>query len=184
MLFSDIVAFTPRCEQLEPAEVVEQLNVYFSYVDRAFSDHRGVIDKRMGDGIMAVFVPHDEDDTPVGTRAVRCALEMLHHLDACNAELAERGIEAFQIRVGVAAGSLVQGNMGSDVKLEYTVIGDVVNLASRLEGQARPGHVLAQHCLVTALPEADLEGVSLDEPRTINVKGRAEAVEVQELRPG
>lgn len=183
VLFCDIVGFTPRCEQLEAAQIVEQLNIYFSHVDRAFSDHRGVIDKRMGDGIMAVFVPREGDDTPVAVRAARSALDILRHLEGCNAELAKRGEDPFQIRVGVAAGPLVQGNMGSLVKLEYTVIGDVVNLAARLEGHAAPGHVLVPHAVLDELRDDERASLVFGERRTITVKGRAEPVDVQDVRP-
>ena len=183
VLFADIVGFTPRCERLDAAQVVEQLNVYFSHVDRAFTDHRGVIDKRMGDGIMAVFVPREGVETPVAQRAIQCGLDMLRHLEGCNAQLAEWGQEPFEIRVGVAAGPLVQGNMGSKVKLEFTVIGDVVNLSSRLEGQATPGYVLVPHTLLEQMPVSERDAVELGERRTITVKGRAEPVDVQELRP-
>jgi len=183
VLFCDIVEFTPRCERLEAAQIVEQLNIYFSHVDRAFADHRGVIDKRMGDGIMAVFVPRDDIDEPVAQRAVRSGLDILRHLETCNAELSKRGNEPFRIRVGVAAGPLVQGNMGSSVKLEYTVIGDVVNLAARLEGKAAHGHVLVPHAILESMPEQARASMAFGERRTITVKGRAEPVDVQDVRP-
>lgn len=183
VLFADVVGFTPRCEHLSAAEVVEELNIYFRHVDRAFEAHRGVIDKRMGDGIMAVFVPLEGPSHPVGARAVRCAVDILRRLVDCNEELVRRGSAPFELRLGVAAGPLVQGNMGSEVRLEYTVIGDVVNLASRLEGQATPGHVLVPHALLEELAPEDLRGVARGRRRTIQVKGRGEPVDVQDLRP-
>ncbi|MCK6501920.1 adenylate/guanylate cyclase domain-containing protein [Myxococcota bacterium] len=181
VLFADIVGFTPRCEPLPPEQVVEELNLYFAHVDPAFQAHGGVIDKRMGDGIMAVFVPRrGEAAEGVHARAVGCALDMQRALGPCNEALAARGSAPIRIRVGVAAGPLVQGNMGSAVKLEYTVIGDTVNLAARLESSATPGHVLVQ---AAALPERGPQTgpFTVTSRRTITVKGKQQAIEVVEL---
>jgi class 3 adenylate cyclase len=183
VLFADIVGFTPRCEPLPPEQVVDELNLYFAHVDPAFRTHGGIIDKRMGDGIMAVFVPiGKESAASMHARAVGCGLDMLRALTRCNGALAEQGAAPMQIRVGVAAGPLVQGNMGSDVKLEYTVVGDTVNLAARLEAAATPGHLLVS---ATSLPEMSPEtgGFSEVSRNTIRVKGKSQAVEVVELRP-
>ena len=183
VLFADIVGFTPRCEPMAPEEVVDELNLYFSYVDPAFEAHGGVIDKRMGDGIMAVFVPREgEGPDSVHARAVGAGLDMLRALEPCNEALAQRGAAPFRIRVGVAAGPLVQGNMGSEVKLEYTVVGDTVNLAARLEGEATPGCLLVSD---EALPEPGEEtgAYTVRSRRTIHVKGKAQAVDVVELAP-
>lgn len=183
VLFADIVGFTPRCEPLPPEQVVDELNTYFAHVDPAFRDHGGIIDKRMGDGIMAVFVPRDDEDAEkMHARAVGCGLDMLRALVPCNAALAERGAAPMQIRVGVAAGPLVQGNMGSDVKLEHTVVGDTVNLAARLEGEATPGRLLVT---ASAKPPISDETGPFTETsrRTITVKGKALPVDVVELEP-
>jgi len=183
VLFADLVGFTPRCERKSPEEVVDELNLYFQFVDEAFVKHGGVIDKRMGDGVMAVFVPRGEvDQQEVRRRAVRCALDLLRQVEACNAELARRGASPLAARVGVAAGKLVQGTMGSKARLEYTVIGDVVNLAARLEGEATPGHVLASSVAWGAF-DAPPEGCLVVGRSIIFVKGKAGAVDVVELAP-
>lgn len=177
VLFADIVGFTPRCEGRDPTEVVEELNFYFSCVDPALSERGGVVDKRIGDGIMAVFPEREGLDRP-GARAVEAGLAMQEALSTVNRAFALRGWPPIQIRVGVAAGPLVQGNMGSPARLEYTVIGDTVNAAARLEGQAAPGSVLALRSCV----EPHLADHVVDE-RTIRVKGKAERLAVVELRP-
>ncbi len=184
VLFADLVGFTPRTEQRSPEEVVEELNLYFSYIDPAFRQHGGVIDKRMGDGVMAVFVPkREESPESMRMRAVLCGLDLLRALAECNEKLAERGGEALAARVGIAAGPLVQGTMGSSVKFEYTVIGDVVNTAARLEGQARTNHLVVSAELFDVLPEGGaVPGLPVDR-REVRVKGKAKPIEVVELLP-
>ena len=144
VLFADIKGFTRRCNSVGAGEIVRQLNIYFEHMDAVILAHGGIIDKRMGDGVMVVFISPDgqQDLGALSHAAVRCGLEMQRALDRCNAQLAEDGGRPLRIRVGVAAGPLVQGNMGSRARLEYTVIGETVNLAARLEAAASPGHVL------------------------------------------
>jgi class 3 adenylate cyclase len=181
VLFGDIVGFTRRCERLTPEAVVEDLNTWFSHVDPIIKAYGGIIDKRIGDAVMVVFVPREGEDRShqeVWSRAVRCGLAMQAAMPECRSALARRRAEPMALRVGIAAGSLVQGTMGSPERYEYTVIGDVVNVASRLENRATPGHVLVQSEL--------LEGLELGrvvDQRIIQVKGRDGAIEVTELAP-
>ncbi|HEY8378770.1 MAG TPA: adenylate/guanylate cyclase domain-containing protein [Nannocystis sp.] len=144
VLFADVKDFTGRCSELGPDDVVRQLNLFFEHIDAVILDHGGIIDKRIGDGIMVVFID------PRGLRpvaalaaaAVRCGLAMLAELPRCNAALIESGGRPLELRIGVAAGPLVHGNMGSRARLEHTVIGRTVNLAARLEAAATPGRLL------------------------------------------
>lgn len=180
VLFADIVGFTPRCESMEPEDVVRDLNLYFQAVDPCLIHHGGVIDKRMGDGIMVVFPPGrgDPDDGGPGARACLAGLAMLSALPPLNAHLAGLGASPLQIRVGVALGPLVQGTMGSTERLEYTVIGDTVNLAARLESNATPGHVMT---VCEAIPpDGAFEASPL---KTVRVKGKSEPIHVVELSP-
>jgi len=144
VLFADIKDFTRRCNLVGAGEVVRQLNIYFEHIDGVILEHGGIIDKRIGDGVMVVFISPDgrQDLGALSHAAVRCGLAMQGVIPRCNAQLAAIGARPLQIRVGVAAGPLVQGNMGSQARLEYTVIGETVNLAARLEAAATPGHVL------------------------------------------
>jgi len=184
VLFADLVGFTPRTEKRDPETVVEELNLYFGYIDPAFQTHGGVIDKRMGDGVMAVFVPwKDEEPMSVRLRAVRCGLDLLRAVEACNAELESRGTEPLAARVGIAAGPLVQGTMGSSVKFEYTVIGDVVNTAARLEGQARPHHLVVGADIFDSVVDGGVIPGRVVDRRMVRVKGKQEAIEVVELVP-
>ena len=184
VLFADIVGFTPRCEGVDPEEIVEDLNVWFAHSDRVFAKFGGILDKRMGDGLMVVFVPRPgEDVEAMHDRAIACGLDLLRAVVGCNTELAGRGRAPIDLRVGVAGGQLVQGNMGSDQRLEYTVIGDTVNLAARLESASTPGHLLTQRTLVDAAQRTNPGQFRRIEERTITVKGKLEEIPVALLLP-
>jgi adenylate cyclase len=154
VLFADIAGFTALCTNTPPEAVVEDLNLYFEHMDAAVAEHGGIVDKRMGDGMMVVFVAVDRQEplAGLGAAAIRCGLAMLRRLPRCNAELAARGRAPFAIRVGVAAGALVHGNIGSPERMEYTVIGEPVNLAARLQSAAATNHLLTLPDCLTGLP--------------------------------
>lgn len=177
VLFADIVGFTPRCEAIPPDRILDDLNTWFGVADPIIQDHDGIIDKRIGDAIMIVFVEREcETCDDVSRRAVRCALELLAAVEECNRLLAGRESPPFALRIGGAVGSLVLGNMGSALKLEYTVIGDVVNQAARLEGHAPPGHAAVLGVMADA---AELGRRVAREQ--VSVKGKAEALDVVTL---
>lgn len=133
VLFSDIRSFTTISETMRPDELVQSLNRYFSLMVDVILAQGGTVDKYIGDAIMAFFgAPvRSENDA---LRSVLVALRMLDALDEFNREQVTRGKVEFRIGVGIAYGEVTVGNMGSEKKLNYTVIGDNVNLASRLEG--------------------------------------------------
>ncbi|MGB9130642.1 MAG: adenylate/guanylate cyclase domain-containing protein [Thiobacillus sp.] len=133
VLFSDIRGFTNFSEKLPPAELSEVLNAYLSTMTRIIQQHRGTIDKYIGDAVMAFWnAPLDLADH--ATRAVQTALDMQAALPQLNAEFAARGWPEVKIGVGVNTGRMSVGNMGSEFRMSYTVMGDAVNLGSRLEG--------------------------------------------------
>jgi class 3 adenylate cyclase len=179
VLFADVKDFTRRCTTIGAGEVVRQLNVYFEHVDPVILEHGGILDKRMGDGVMVVFISPDgrQDLAALSQAAVRCGLEMQRVMPRCNAQLEALGGRPLQIRVGVAAGPLVQGNMGSRARLEYTVIGETVNLAARLEAAATPGRVLT---LPACVREGELG--SARRLRVVAAKGFGE-IQAVELTP-
>ena len=133
VLFSDIRGFTNFSEKLQPAELSEVLNAYLSTMTRIVQQHQGTIDKYIGDAIMAFWnAPVDLSDH--ATRAVQTALDMQDALPQLNREFAARGWPEVKIGIGVNTGRMSVGNMGSEFRMAYTVMGDAVNLGSRLEG--------------------------------------------------
>lgn len=136
ILFSDIRGFTTISEKLAPDDLVDSLNRYFDAMVGVIVDRGGTVDKYIGDAIMAVFgapVPHSDD----ALRSVLAGLEMTKRLEEFNADQIAKGKDPFRIGVGISYGVVTAGNIGCDLKMNYTVIGDEVNLASRIEGQTK-----------------------------------------------
>ena len=133
ILFSDIRGFTSYSEGKSPEEVVERLNEYLTEMTGIVFRHGGMLDKYLGDGMMAIFgVPLPQEDH--AERALAAGQEMLVRLKELNARWEQQGIITnFNIGVGINSGSVLVGNVGSSERMEYTVIGEEVNLASRLE---------------------------------------------------
>jgi adenylate cyclase len=133
ILFSDIRGFTTVSESLTPPELVKLLNEYLSPMTRIVLEERGTLDKFIGDAVMALFnAPLDVPEH--ATHACAAAVRMLEELKLLNVGFAERGMNTLDIGVGINTGPAVVGNMGADIRFDYTAIGDSVNLASRLEG--------------------------------------------------
>ncbi len=133
VLFSDIRGFTTISEKLTPEALVALLNEYLTTMTNQVFHHDGLLDKYMGDAIMAVFgAPLDQPDHAL--RASRTALAMMEELHKLQEKWKAEGRPVFDIGVGLNSGDMVVGNMGSEMRFDYTVMGDMVNLGSRLEG--------------------------------------------------
>jgi class 3 adenylate cyclase len=141
VLFADVVSFTPFAERAEPEKVVEFLNELFTVLTEVVFRHEGTVDKFIGDAIMAFFgAPNAMEDH--AARAVACAEDMQRFVEASAPEWRDKyGIEV-RLAVGVNTGEAIVGNLGSEARMDYTAIGDVVNVAARLEALARPGQTL------------------------------------------
>jgi len=139
ILFTDIIGFTRLSEQMPPREVNVILNQYFSRMTDIIFKYDGTLDKYIGDGLMAVFgAPMEKDDD--AERAIKTAQEMRRALVELREKMGEK--IKIDIRIGINTGRVVAGNMGSPKRMEYTVIGDPVNTASRLESIAKPNQIL------------------------------------------
>jgi class 3 adenylate cyclase len=142
ILFSDIRDFTTRSEFMAPEALIEMLNRYFSEMTRCVHEQGGTVDKFIGDGMMCFFGAPKPLEQPAQS-AVAAARDMLARLDRLNASFKEQGLAPLAIGIGLHVGDAIVGHVGSDDRHEYTVIGDAVNTASRIEGLTKKlGHAL------------------------------------------
>ncbi|HEX7055062.1 MAG TPA: adenylate/guanylate cyclase domain-containing protein [Burkholderiales bacterium] len=142
MLFSDIRDFTTRSEFMPPEALIEMLNRYFTEMTRSVHEHGGTVDKFIGDGMMCFFGAPQALERACDS-AVAAARDMLRRLDELNRAFAAEGMPSLAIGIGLHVGEVVVGHVGSDARHEYTVIGDAVNTASRIEGLTKKlGHAL------------------------------------------
>jgi len=182
VLFSDIRNFTSISERLDAHEVVEFLNAYFERACDRVLANGGSIDKFIGDAIMVEFgspLPYPDH----ARRALRAALEMQEvaasFADWMAQRFPDRGLPPFAVGIGIHSGPAVVGNVGSSRRMEFTAIGDTVNLASRLEGATKEVGCVILASRDTVLAAGD--GVQTGRTATIKVKGREQAVEVVEI---
>jgi len=141
VLFADIVGFTSYSEKLPPREVAEMLNEYFTYITMASTLYKGTIDKYMGDCAMVIFgVP--ENDADHKFNALACAVMIQKMVIRLNAERVRDGRFPIHFRIGVNSGEMLAGNMGSQERMQYTVVGESVNLASRLHSFAEKDQII------------------------------------------
>lgn len=184
VLFSDLRGFTAYSETLEPEDLVRQLNAYLDVMVAAIRKEGGVIDKFIGDAVMAVFgVPRGREDD--AARAVRAALRMQRALSAHNEDRQRRGLPPLSQGIGVHFGPVVAGNVGTVERASYTVVGDTVNLASRLESATKEQgvSVLVSEAAVEAARRAPSGGAlpQMTPVGTLTVRGREQPVRVYTL---
>jgi adenylate cyclase len=173
VLFADIRDFTPMSENLEPSRVVEILNEYFTRVTDVIFDNGGTLDKYMGDAVMAVFgapISKGKD----AANAVNSAIQIQRLLIELNRDAAAREWPELRVGIGINTGNAVAGNIGSPRRLDYTVVGDVVNTAQRLMSNAAGGQILIAESTASKLGR----GFDLERLPEMKVKGRSEAVPV------
>ncbi len=172
VLFADILGFTRMSEHMPPGELVSVLNAYLTAISNVVERHGGIVDKFIGDSVMAVFgAPIPQPDH--AQRAVRAALSMHGSLNDLNRTLVERNRPRVRFGIGVNSAAVVVGNMGSTRRLNYTVIGDGVNIAARVEKLTREYEV---PILVTASTQAEAPGFLFREIDRVRVRGRDEPV--------
>ncbi len=166
MLFSDIRGFTAMSDGVPPQEVVNTLNEYFEVMVEVLFRHKGTLDKFVGDEIIGLFgAPIELDNAPLS--AVNCAIDMLRALEEFNHTRKAEGQPAIHIGIGVNTGSVITGSIGSTRALQYTAIGDAMNIASRLVGVAKSNEIIISdttydlvkaHINAEALPPVMVKG--------------------------
>ncbi len=176
VLFADIRGFTAFSETTQPGRVVEMLNIYFSRMAEIILKHGGTLDKYIGDAIMAFWgAPVSTEDH--AEKAVLAAVEMLDALQDVNRTLRDRGFDLdLKIGIGLNTGAATIGSIGSEKKLNYTVVGDTVNLASRLEGLTKEydsALILSEHTY-----ERVKDKIACTPLCSVKVKGRERPVEI------
>lgn len=174
VMFCDMRGFTAMSERMEPVQLQALLNEIFTRLTQVIRQQRGTIDKYMGDCVMAFW------GAPVATPehatlAVRAALGMAHSVHALNAEHRARGLPEIGIGIGLNTGPMCVGDMGSDIRRSYTVIGDAVNLGSRLEGLCK---VYGVEIVASESTRAQAQGFAWQELDRVRVKGKEQAVAI------
>jgi len=178
ILFSDIRNFTRFSEKKKPHEIVLRLNEYFDVMAAEVTAQKGIVDKFIGDGMLAFFGVLESDNNP-SMSGVRCALNMMSRLEDLNKTWHGRGEELFKIGIGLHTGTVMLGNIGSKNKTEFTVIGDTVNLASRLESMTK---ALDAPILISESVHHDLQDkIETEERGVVTIRGRSPAKTYQLL---
>ncbi len=177
VLFSDLRGFSGFCEGLNPEEIVARLNEYFEAMVSAVTSQGGVVDKFMGDAVMAVFGGVLNLENPAES-ALNAAFLMRAGLRKLNAKWAAEGRKTFENGIGMHFGEVLQGSIGSEKRKEFTVIGDTVNIASRVEGLSKefPEKILFTSGLFEVLPEGSKS--LCRHLGNVSVKGKSETVSI------
>lgn len=175
VMFADIVGFTTLSEQMSPEAVSDFLNEYFHYIDSCARFYFGTIDKFIGDGVMILFgAPRPDPDHHY--HAVACAVLMQRVIRLINTERAAQQLPIAQLRIGINSGAMLAGLIGSQQRMEYTVVGDAVNLASRLCNEAKAGQIIIEGNLYQCI--AASHAISVDAPRHIRVRGKSNEITI------
>lgn len=179
VLFVDIRNFTTISEGLDPTEIVTFLNEFFKITTKAIFDNEGTVDKFIGDNTMGFFnAPLDIDDYVF--RAVKAGLQMSKGAEELDKVLAEHLQGRIGFGVGIHTGEAVVGNIGTEERMEYTAIGDTVNVASRLEGQAKAGEVIVSEEIYKLLnSRSELE---FYDERIVKLKGKTQDSKIYKVR--
>jgi len=176
--FSDVRGFTAAAERMEPEELVSELNDYFSEMTEIVFKHGGTLDKYIGDAVMVFFgdpIPQDDH----AERALRMGLEMLERMRAMEDHWFRRYDESFKIGIGITTGWVTVGDIGSPARSDYTVLGNQVNLASRLADKAEPGQILVSERTMMAVDHL-VDGRLVDQ---ISLKGISRPIKIYEIEP-
>jgi class 3 adenylate cyclase len=178
VLFSDLQDFSTLAEQMAPSDLLAQLSVYFEAVSHAIAEESGTVDKFIGDGIMAFWgAPVYRDDHVL--RGCRGAMRATRRMDQLNADWSKQGRPSLHLRIGLHCAEVLVGNVGSSERLSYTVMGDGVNVAARLEGINK--NFGTTICISDSVVEAVGPDIVARPIRKVQVKGRKREFMIYEL---
>jgi adenylate cyclase len=177
MLFSDIRSFSAKCEELGPEEIVSYLNEYFTHLVSVIFKHQGTVNKFVGDMIVAMFgAPSNLENQELC--AIMAAISMQRCLNTTPSPWIR---ENFRTGIGISSGESIVGNIGSLQHMDYTAIGDEVNIASRLQALAQGGQILVTRSVYDAVSPKGENSFSFKEFGTLQVKGKRNLVEIFEV---
>ncbi len=176
VLFCDVVGFTAKSEALTPQQLAEWLNLYFTYVSRIVVRYRGTIDKYMGDSVMAVWGAPSPSQTHAYD-ALCAGMAIQAEVDSLNKRYQDRNLPTVAMGIGISTGPAMVGPLGSEYRMDYTVVGDSVNVAQRLEAQTRKYRV---PIIVSDKSVAELPDMVFRELDTVTVTGRSQPVTMYE----
>ncbi|MGH8457859.1 MAG: adenylate/guanylate cyclase domain-containing protein, partial [Nevskiales bacterium] len=176
VLFSDVRGFTKIAEKMEPSAITELMNAFLTPITHVIHQHRGTVDKYMGDAVMA-FWGAPMADAQHAAHALEAALAMIEVLRDLQAPFRERGWPPIEVGIGLNTGVMNVGNMGSEFRVSYTVLGDAVNLGSRLEALTRQYEV---DIIVNETTVAQVQGIVFRELDRVRVKGKIKPVTIYE----
>jgi len=169
VMFADIRLFTSISEHMDPGDVIDMLNEYFGIMVEIIFKHQGMLDKFAGDQIMAVF-GHVSNEHHGARNAVQAAFDMQHATRDLMRERAKKNLPVFEVGIGINTGQAIIGNLGSKNRMDYTVIGDTVNAAARLENQANGREIVIGEQTFRHLPQQAHTGKRME----LKVKNRSE----------
>jgi adenylate cyclase len=178
-LFCDVRGFAKLSHRARPETIVDLLNILFTEMAAEIFQHHGTLNKYLGDGLMALFGAPVEGETDA-VNAVTAAIGMQRRIKEVNAQLSAKNLPVVTLGIGINTGEATVGCIGAEQRSEYTAIGDTINIASRIEGQAKPGQVL-----VTQATASELGAVfPLSEPWSVEVKNIDEPVQIYSVMYG
>ena len=177
ILISDIRGFTPLSESLSPEAIISILNRYFSHMIEVIRHHKGIIVDFFGDGVLVFFDPLDGPIEPTVHRAIRCAIEMQDAMGAFNEEMRKEGLPELEMGIGLNAGQVVVGNIGSETRAKYGIVGSAVNLTQRIQGEAAGGEVV----ISDSIYRYSHEHLKIKESLHVQLKGVQERITLYQI---